>query len=232
MDKPRITLLTDERIEPELVAIIRNARSDVVLVTPYIHLWGHVVDAISLALKRGVNIAVVVRHEDEVLGTRDVVWLMEHGVEVLAVEGLHAKIYMNEGTVIVSSMNLTESSTKNSREVALVVGDDAVAQKIRQYIRENVVPLAQSLNSLVAEVAARSVPQPASPGSLLGGGYCIRCGGRIVFDPDKPLCAGDYETWAEWRNDTYAENFCHSCGRQAETTYAKPLCRECYRRLS
>ena len=231
MDRPHVTLLTDERIEPELVAIIKNARSYVVLVTPYVKLWGHVEDAINLALKRGVNVRVVVRHEDEVLGTRDVVWLMEQGVEVLAVESLHAKIYMNEGAVIVSSMNLTESSTKNSREVALVVGDDTVAHEIRQYIQDSVVPLALSLNALVAEVAARRVTQPQSTGLELGVGYCIRCGGRIAFDPSRPLCDGDYETWAEWRNPDYEESCCHSCGRPYATTYGKPLCHDCYQRL-
>ena len=231
MDKPSNTFLTDEQIEPELLKLIREAQEWVLLVSPYLKLWGHIKDAIRLATTRGVKVQVLVRAEEKQVFGEDVTWLMQNGVDVLATQSLHAKIYISERATMISSMNLTESSTNNAREIGLVVGDEAVMREIQRYIRERVAPLAYSLGNLVDANVARSVPEPSSAGTLIGVGFCIRCGGRIAFDRDRPLCEGDYETWAKRRNPDYEESCCHSCGRPDATTYARPLCYECYQRL-
>ena len=58
-------------------------------------------------------------------------------------------------------------------------------------------------------------------------GYCIRSGDGIPFNLGRPLCLDCYRKWAEYENRNYGEIYCHSCGNEAETTFAKPLCRTC-----
>src|SRR3990172_2878077 len=98
-----ITLLTDEQIEPKLLALIREARDWVWLVTPYLDMWGHLKDAIRLAVNKGVRVIVIVRADERVLSSEDVRWLTQNSVTVAVSENLHAKIYMSEQTALVSS---------------------------------------------------------------------------------------------------------------------------------
>jgi len=117
------TVLVDEEVASHLLAVIRNAQKYVVIVTPYLKLWGHAVEAFTLAVKNRIDIRVIVRLEPNTFESEDVTALRHIGVKVLAAPLLHAKIYMNEQTILVSSilvssMNFTEFSTKNSLEIA------------------------------------------------------------------------------------------------------------------
>ena len=47
------------------------------------------------------------------------------------------------------------------------------------------------------------------------GAYCIRCGGRVPFDPHRPLCDECYWEWSDYGNSYYPEHFCHSCGNDS-----------------
>lgn len=44
-------------------------------------------------------------------------------------------------------------------------------------------------------------------------GYCIRCNDNIPYNPRRPFCNSCYVIWAQFENEDYNENFCHSTGR-------------------
>ena len=67
-------------------------------------------------------------------------------------------------------------------------------------------------------------PQPS--------GHCIRCAKAIPLNADSPLCDDCYAIWAEIDDEDASENYCHSCGKDRETSYAKPLCTFCYGRVA
>ena len=58
-------------------------------------------------------------------------------------------------------------------------------------------------------------------------GYCIRTREQIAFDLSRPLSRDAYYVWAEFSNPDYRESFCHSCGREWETSVRYPLCNNC-----
>ena len=60
------------------------------------------------------------------------------------------------------------------------------------------------------------------------GRRCIRCKEPIPFDPDRPLCDDCFKSWKRYENWDYEEDYCHRCGADWDTSYAKPLCRPCY----
>ena len=65
-------------------------------------------------------------------------------------------------------------------------------------------------------------------------GVCIRCGERIKFNPNKPLCDKCYPIWAKFGDSKYTEKFCHVCGNEdtrKERSYEKPICYSCYKKI-
>lgn len=196
------------------------------LVSPYIKSWGRLENEINLALKQKVDVDVIVRENRSGTGD-DIAWLQKAGAVVRSVENLHAKIYLNEQSVVVSSMNMYEFSNVNSLEIALVIEDDDSQEKIRTYVDklyELSKPIAGSRS-----VRERSSRQYTTEAPVAGS--CIRCGIEIELDPDRPLCDRCYAIWAEYENEDYKEKYCHLCGKEKTVTYAKPLCRPCFDRL-
>jgi phosphatidylserine/phosphatidylglycerophosphate/cardiolipin synthase-like enzyme len=181
------------------------------------------------AINRGVVIRFIVRADEknppgqlkwlrehnEAKHLEQLKWLGEHKIKVDQVERLHAKIYLNERTVLISSMNITDASTTNSREFAMIVRSDDDVMKFRDY---------------VAQLTGRvNVSQHIPAASRAG--FCIRDGNAIIFNTSRPLCDKCYPNWAKFENKNYVEKYCHSCGKRSETTYARPLCLECYKKL-
>jgi hypothetical protein len=229
------TVFVDDEVASKVLDIIRDAQKYVILVTPFLGLWGHAQDAIRLAVNRGIKVTAIIRHEGGTIdngAVDDVTWFLNSGVEVLAAEYLHAKIYLNEHAVVVSSMNLTEFSTKNSLEIALQVQDKGPQQLIRDYVSKTLMPLAINLRAGLAEPPRSPVRGPAPVYAAPSGaaGVCIRCQRPIALDASRPLCPVCYEVWAAYRNEDFSEQFCHVCGQPSDTCYARPLCRDCYRR--
>ena len=64
---------------------------------------------------------------------------------------------------------------------------------------------------------------------FLAKGYCVRCARSVELDGEEPLCDGCYRMWSRYKNPDFEEKYCHGCGDETSTTYAKPFCRPCYK---
>ncbi|MBI2936561.1 MAG: hypothetical protein HYY31_07145 [Chloroflexi bacterium] len=223
-DRKKSVFVNDE-VAVQVRDIIQEARRSVILVTPYLELWRHVKTALSVAVKGGIKVTVVLRDKPEVINSQDVVWLSDAGVTVRAAGGLHAKIYLNEHEVRVSSMNLTEPSINNSLEIALRIQDEQVERQVRDYVNN----LIWALSTVVINARHRGSATSRQQGV---GGFCIRCERPLSLDPDKPLCDDHYKVWAQYSDPNYSEKFCHYCGRPSDVTYSKPLCTDCFQRMN
>lgn len=62
-------------------------------------------------------------------------------------------------------------------------------------------------------------------------GYCIRTGERINFNPDRPFSNRAFQTWSQFGNPDYEENYCHFSGESSngDTSYNKPILRKNWR---
>ena len=56
-------------------------------------------------------------------------------------------------------------------------------------------------------------------------GYCIRTGEQIPFDLTKPYTDKAFKSWSRYKNEGFAEKFCHFSGEPSEgkTTMAKQI---------
>jgi phosphatidylserine/phosphatidylglycerophosphate/cardiolipin synthase-like enzyme len=214
----------DSEVPGQVLGILYGAREYACLVTPYVKLWGHAQQAIRDALRRQIKLYLVVRKNAEERFDDQVAWLVQSGAVVYALDNLHAKIYLNETRVLVSSMNLTESSSKNSFEIATPVADTAAARMVREYVSKRLIQNATRVKDY-ADLRPHAPPALGLPPGL---GVCIRCGDYIPQDRFRPLCNGCYFWWSVWQNPDYEERFCHTCGRETSVNYGRPLCGVCF----
>ena len=292
MNQSSIEVFKDDEITTPVLNILRNAKKHVILVSPYNKFWMHIKNAIRSAVGSGVRVDFIFRSDQR---NEDIDWLEREGVKVHAVENLHAKIYLNESSVLVTSMNLLESSSKNSMEICISVNDEQAKDEVRKYVEtllqnaqtavEGEKTAVRTANSraktrkpqTVSEgrskysrdgggktrdeasrpSTAKRAPKSRDPASssqkparrpqkkvaaakpsfggmlkdlvvVVTGGRCIRCKESIPFDPDRPLCDDCFKSWNQYENWDYEEDYCHRCGADWDTSYAKPLCRPCY----
>ncbi len=230
MEQSRKAFYSDDEVDSAVLGVIRDAKRHAVIVTPYLGLWGHAKDELRIAAKSGVRVEFLVRYEDDPqkqLDRRaDIEWLQENRIKVQSVPGLHAKIYLNEHSVVIGSINFTKGSFANSREIAILVADPALQTHIRDYVDNTLRRLAEPVENVQQQTSRPSARarDPRAPE-----GVCIRCRADIALDQEKPLCDNCYNEWAQWKNENYPEKFCHACGKETMVTYAKPLCDTCYR---
>ena len=167
----------DDQVAQGILQVIHEAKESVILVSPFLKLWDDAKKAIRAARKRKVAVSFILREDeaDKLSGHPDVSWLRSNKVACVTVPNLHAKVYINEDTVLLSSMNLTDYSIGNC-EVAYRVTDAFSQNRIRQRV-ENLMADSSSVTT-----------------------FCARCGkpNRLrsySAAQDLPLCRTCYEEW-------------------------------------
>jgi phosphatidylserine/phosphatidylglycerophosphate/cardiolipin synthase-like enzyme len=187
-------------------------------------------------LSRGVEVRVIFR-KDRLAEYQGQDWfrrLAAVGVEMAVIDRLHSKVYRNESATIVTSMNFYSSSGENSFEVGIFFEDDhKLSDQASAYmasLERHTEWLSISTGGAKPKQGARGVSKGGSARSKAAAvvGHCIRCNGSIPFEPRRPYCAEDYETWRRYENEDFPDKHCHRCGRQHPATMRKPLCRDCF----
>ena len=132
-------ILGGKEVANAILSVIREARKQLFVVSPYLDIceWDEAKAAIEVAKAQSssTSIRFIVCKDDQ--GTRtkqSIKWLKGRDIPVVEVEKLHAKIYINENSILSCSMNLTQSSLKN-HEVAHQVMDETSKNRMRQQVR-------------------------------------------------------------------------------------------------
>ena len=228
----------DEGVQPQFFKLITNAREFITFVTPYIDLWENLKRAMRNAVERNVSITFFIREDLNARKLEDLKWLRDNKVKVHSVPNLHAKIYLNENTVLFSSMNILRSSINDSKEFAMIVKSENDKKLLRDYVsgltpKFSTTQSSNSIGNYVSGLIAKAIVTQSSHSiedHTSQVGICIRCGDKIRFNTDKPLCPDCYRQWATYENEDYPEKYCHSCGKVAKTTIDKPRCPACWKK--
>jgi phosphatidylserine/phosphatidylglycerophosphate/cardiolipin synthase-like enzyme len=151
-----LRFLPSEQISTGVVSLIKNAERGVVLVTPYLKPWNHLRDAILEKAAKGVEVTLIVR-ADEVEKAEPFLRLFaEAGVEVRALERLHAKLYLSDSEAIHTSMNLLETSALNSWESAIGISAKEAPDFYKEFVEQ-----VKTLEAKSSRVELRSTPTQA-----------------------------------------------------------------------
>ncbi len=226
-----IEFLMDWQIADSLMRIIAEARRQITLVSPYNKHWGHLKRELEAAQNRGVNIIMYYR-SDEANPVADY-----NGIDGIPVRMLHSKIYSNEKTTLLTTMNLLETSAAYSREVGLLIRDADLRREIDSYIKTLAGGISASngvagpgAGSERRNTATRQPTRPrTSPEAtwianyINSNGFCIECGAPKALDAERPLCPACFSKFG--RAGTH--QYCHKCGNLETTQVAQPFCATC-----
>ncbi|GGG35610.1 hypothetical protein [Hymenobacter glacieicola] len=133
-------ILPSHKISGQLLDVILEAQKELVLVSPYVDLSysKQVSSALVAARNRGVNIAFYIRHESSNLKSKEQVESI--GIIPRLVPNLHAKLYFNETTGIIASLNLLSSSIGNSIEIGGQLETPEELAQLRQFVAQFITP--------------------------------------------------------------------------------------------
>ena len=233
--------LTTTGVSAQLEDIINSARDRLWLISPYLKITPRIKNLLEDANRLKIDARVIYGKND--LQPEENIWLESMtSIRTSFCKDLHAKCYLNEDEALLTSMNLYEYSQVNNYEMGILVSRkdepelwEDIFQEARRILRAS-----DEIRVTVARVAnnesdndqppAREIqrkPQATSKAPPMG--FCIRCRSDLATNPGKPYCDLCYRSWNRWKNPDYDEKHCHTCGKEHTATFAKPLCRDCFR---
>lgn len=116
-------ILKPQDVPAAVEHLVREAQVELVLISAYFKPWGRLKKAISdAAYHRKVKTVLMARSGPELdKHITELKPLMDDGAIIMVLDRLHAKIYLNEKSVIMTSMNLVEASAHGSWESAIEI---------------------------------------------------------------------------------------------------------------
>lgn len=214
--------LTNKETQVALDNIILNAEKKLILVSPYISLTNYMFTRIKSAAEKGVAVKMIYRKgvvkEKEIERLNSI-----ENIELKSTEDLHAKCYFNEKEMLITSLNLLDTSEKNWEMGILIKRNDD--KEIFDTAMRDVQAIFINSDPLLAKRIKINREEFTPRVLKTNHGFCIRCSEEIEFNIEKPLCRSCYYKWNEWGNYDYPEEFCHFTGEKShqETSMEYPI---------
>lgn len=226
-------VISDYHINSQLLDLIKESEEYLILISPYVTLWGHLEEEIESAILRKVNVHLYFRSDKEEEYFETLYPLKQMGVKLFHIENLHTKLYLSEKKGILSSMNLVDYSSKNSKEIGLITDEKDLLNQYREYSKDLISKAFKSQKSMLRkglELFEGAVKVSNAVSMLIKDeGVCIRCGEKIPYNPEKPYCKKCFKSWNKFKNIHYKECYCHQCTEDWDTSLDKPVCKECFK---
>lgn len=219
----------------EIEDLIKNAGEKLILVSPYLKLSKDFKELLTYRNNKDKVTTVIFGKQE--LNPDEMKFLQGLRFVILKYnEDLHAKCYVNDDKMIITSLNLYEFSMANNKEMGVLIDKNDLADtdlfndafKEVDYINETsqrfelTSPKPQTFTKQADTKSNFSKPiNKQSSGKQTG--YCIRTGVEIPFNVEKPL---SYDSFKKWNGDEdNPENFCHFSGEPSngETSVSKPI---------
>jgi phosphatidylserine/phosphatidylglycerophosphate/cardiolipin synthase-like enzyme len=112
--------LRTSSITAELENLIRDARKELYIISPYLKLSDQVRELLNDKEREKVDVRIIFGKQE--LAPTEMSFLEElKYVRLYFSKNLHAKCYLNESKMIIASMNLYEFSQQNNREMGILI---------------------------------------------------------------------------------------------------------------
>lgn len=217
-----VKFLNTTQARGEVESILTNARNYIVIVSPFIKINDDLISRLTDAtVSRNVKITMVCREDDLRPEERKKVEQIPN-LELCFNEKVHAKCFYNETYMVITSLNLYDSSTGDNREMGVLLSSGQPDDRSAFNDARN------EAQFIIRESSQTKKASRMETG--VGNGHCLRCGNGIPLNVEAPYCPGCYRVWAKYKDDEFEEHFCHLCGAPADTSMKKPLCASCYKR--
>lgn len=235
--------LNTKKSVSEIEDLIKDAGQTLILISPYLKLSKDFKELLSYRNSKD-KITTVIFGKVE-LNPDEMKFLESLQFVILKYkDDLHAKCYMNDEKMIITSLNLYDFSMNNNKEMGVLIekanpNDRDLfdeAYKEVDYINTTSQRFAYKTQSTPLVVTAKQVETNDNEKAKLlekkpekksqsGKGYCIRTGVEIPFNIERPLTNDAYKSWSKYSNPDFTEKFCHFSGEPSngETCVSKPI---------
>lgn len=128
------------QITSEILNLINEATEYLILISPFVDFknWDTIKTYLCNAQKRNVKITFYVRLDNE--NSKSWEQVEELGIKPRLIKNLHTKLYFNEKTGIVTSMNLLLSSSINAIEFGSIYNTNAELNELKEYVKKYLQP--------------------------------------------------------------------------------------------
>lgn len=221
-----------------LEEIIRDAREKLYIISPYLKLSDSIKELLNDKEREKIEVRIIFGKQE--LNPSEMAYLQNlKYVRLFFSKNLHAKCYLNEKKMLITSMNLYEFSQQNNREMGILIDRENDADRpVYEDAWKDIDSLLHNADDFAYVKAPREVerekPEPVKPVAHKApfikdnerpSGFCIRTGKSIPFNVERPMT---YEAWKEWSKfskEDFKEKFCHFSGEPSngETTFCKPI---------
>lgn len=220
----------------EIEDLIKNAGEKLILVSPYLKLSKDFKELLTYRNNKD-RITTVIFGKQE-LNPDEMKFLQSLRFVILKYnEDLHAKCYVNDDKMVITSLNLYEFSMANNKEMGVLIdkSDPTDVQLFEDAIKEvdyiNETSQRFELNPPKQSIGDRSVEnrkkfnEKKSRQNAKEMGFCIRTGTPIPFDIERPFSYEAFKKWNEYGDPEYPEKYCHFSGEPSngETSASHPI---------
>jgi phosphatidylserine/phosphatidylglycerophosphate/cardiolipin synthase-like enzyme len=181
--------------------IIRNATSEVYLISYSFRTGKTFLRHIRTAVERGISVKIVFgkfAYNDLGKELNDI-----KGLEVYYCEDLHAKVYCNDSKCIVGSMNFYEKKDGESIELGVLLTKEEDKAAYYDALRE-----CREIYNEAARQGKKLKPEKEN----FPNGFCIRTGQKIPLNHERPFCTSAFHDWNYYGRKDFPEKFCHFTG--------------------
>jgi phosphatidylserine/phosphatidylglycerophosphate/cardiolipin synthase-like enzyme len=230
-------LLSTAGCSSEIEKLIKNAKDKLFLITPYLKISPLLRVQLEQLDNRVSTITIKIVGRTDEIKVDEIAFLQKlKNVQILALENLHAKCYMNEEVAVITSLNLYQFSQQNNVEMGIKVEKAKDPELYDEIFKEVNIIIGQSKKYDIKIIEKTATPAPKEPvksqtsTQSLKKGICIRSGREIDYNIEKPLCNTCYQSWAKYGDYSYPEKYCLICGKESKQSYEKPVCYSCYKK--
>jgi hypothetical protein len=221
--------LNTRKAVSEIEDLIRNAGEKLILISPYLKLSKDFKELLTFRNSRD-KITTVVFGKQE-LNPDEMKFLQGLRFVILRYnEDLHAKCYLNDTKMIITSLNLYQFSMANNKEMGVLVdkNDPNDAELFTDALNEVefIIQNSQRFEVGAPKPAITKTERQEKPTTAKKAtGYCIRTGVEIPFNIDRPLSLKAYESWSKYEDEEYPEKYCHFSGEPShgDTCFERPI---------
>jgi Phosphatidylserine/phosphatidylglycerophosphate/cardiolipin synthases and related enzymes len=222
-----VKLLDTSHCSAALSDLVKNAQSEIILVSPYLQISSRLFDLLKEASLRNVSITLIYR--DDKLTAKELKKfdelknkLVSINIKMSSLENLHAKCYLNDSTAVITSMNLYQYSQENNIEFGIRAQKQADPELYNEIYNEiqRIYRISQFDQSPAPEKTSSSKSKPAVS--------------------KKPTSADSKSAQKTVANAASNSNFlamlpklsdskCHCirCGTEMGENPTEPLCKKC-----
>jgi len=128
------------QITSEILNVINEANDFLILVSPYVNFtnWERIKIDLKNAISRNVKIVFYTRLDAENFKSWE--QIEQLGIKPSFIKNLHAKLYYNENSGIVTSMNLLTSSNLNAIEFGTLMDKKEEIEELKIYVKKYLEP--------------------------------------------------------------------------------------------